>query len=311
MNSFDANPSEVLSHHVLSAGCIWSATDWSCAYDCVIMSIFYAFLFFDNANKQKWTNNSRLTNLLTPSFQQLMASEENMMSSFLFNNVRDQLRDYLSHCDPIQFQRRGMVGASIEPIFGFLSTTESTQLCITCSPSPLINEYLPCLFFTSLWTTWSQECSKTETNSEATTQEWLDLAILAKQMKFHASSPSSHNPSSANVCKNCRIYIKDPPPLLTFETAPDTVPNHLPCPSIILSTTTDTIEYKLRSIIYYGQYHFSARLFDNSQNIWAYDGQKNNGAPLPDNTCHMSSHLNLTQMTTLQGRNAHFYVYSL
>ena len=165
MNSFDANPSGVLSHHVLSAGCIWSATDWSCAYDCVIMSIFYAFLFFDNANKQKWTNNSHLTNLLSPSFQQLMASEENMMSSFLFNNVRDQLHDYLSHCDPIQFQRRGTVGASIKPIFGFLSTTESTQLlsttestqllsttestqlCITCSPSsPLINKYLPCLF---------------------------------------------------------------------------------------------------------------------------------------------------------------------
>ena len=128
-------------------------------------------------------------------------------------------------------------------------------------------------------TTWSQECSESETSSDATTQEWLDLGILAKQKKIHVSSPSSHTQNFANVCEDCRIYVKDPPPLLTFETAPDTVPNHLPSPFITLSTKTNTIEYKLHSIIYYSQFHFSARLFDDSQNIWPYNSQKNNGIP--------------------------------
>ena len=77
--SYDESP--------LSAGCVWSSTNWSCTYDCVIMSIVYSFLFFNDDVKLKWSHQTPLTSLLTPLILRLISSHENIMSFNSFNHV--------------------------------------------------------------------------------------------------------------------------------------------------------------------------------------------------------------------------------
>ena len=50
----------------LTAGCTWCINNWSCAYDCVIMSIFYAFLLFDDNTKLAWCQQTTLSTIVTP-----------------------------------------------------------------------------------------------------------------------------------------------------------------------------------------------------------------------------------------------------
>ena len=70
-----------------------------------------------------------------------------------------------------------------------------------------------------------------------------------------------------------------------------------------------TLAYNLRAIVYYGQFHFTERLFDPLQGIWAYDGQKNNGFPRPEYTWTDCSDLH--KLTISEGRSAHIYIYGL
>lgn len=71
----------------LSVGCVWLTSNWSCAYDCIVMSIVYAFLFFNDNDKLKWSHQTPLTSLLTPLILHLISSQENIMSSNSFNHV--------------------------------------------------------------------------------------------------------------------------------------------------------------------------------------------------------------------------------
>jgi hypothetical protein len=91
--------------NTISAGCTWSTTNWSCAYDCAVMSIFYAYLTFTNTVKLLWSEETPLTNILNPLFQELTSSRKNMMSTTSFNIVRDHVRDYLSNCNTVIFPR--------------------------------------------------------------------------------------------------------------------------------------------------------------------------------------------------------------
>ena len=236
MNSIPLSPSH--DESPLFTGCVWSSTNWSCTYDCVMMSIVYAFLFFNDDVKVKWSHQTPLTSLLTPLILRLISLHENIMSFDSFNHVRDKLHDYLSLSDPIHFQRFGTVGAPVQEIFEFLKTDHSYRLSLTCncststSAQPLTTtstNSIPTILFSSLWTSWIQEMDElpTHPSTYVTTQDWIDLMIRIKQKKHQASSTSTSN-SCPNIPTTCDVYINDPPPLLVFEIAPDTIPNHMP-----------------------------------------------------------------------------------
>src|SRR6266481_7027172 len=57
----------------LSGGCTWSESDWSCAYDSVLMSVFYAYLSFDDMQKQRWSQQTAINSALAQSFCCLMS----------------------------------------------------------------------------------------------------------------------------------------------------------------------------------------------------------------------------------------------
>lgn len=303
----------------ISGGCTWNNENWSCAYDSVIMSLFYAFLSFDDITKTDWYQQNNLTNKLAILFQQLITSESdgNIMSSTSFNYIRDQLRDYLSNHDAHHFPRYGPLGAPVDRIFDYLKMSETTtlslyQFCssiIPCSSAVIIplNEYIPPIFYTTLWNTYS---GSTPSPNIATTQEWIDLAFQAKAMNYNQCL-ILHSSNCETLSNTSHICMNNTPPFLTFEIMPNTIPVHIPNKSIrIRSSTIDkTNTYTLRAIIYHGQYHFTVRLFDKNNNIWIYDGQKNEGFPTFDSS--LQNHTNLHFLTSLDERSANTYLYSL
>ena len=306
--------SQISPNEAFTGGCVWSSLDWSCAYDCVVMSTFYAYLSFNDTVRAKWRAQTNLTNIIAPFFDNLTASSNNIIRPHHFNIVRDQLRDYLSETDQIHFPRNGPVGAPAELIFDHLRNLEQTKLCISyyCSSCSIISnkftitttDYIPALFFSELWMTSSEKLSSKFHPPNATIQNWLDLDLRVKQ-KNH--SPTTHN----TVCNPClfvtHIYVDKPSPLLKFEITPGTVPIPIPSRTISLQTFDSSITYNLRAIIYLGNFHFTARLF-HAEDIWIYDGQKNDGYPSQKRS--WSSISNLHDLTTLELRDAHIYVYS-
>ena len=278
---------QVLPNEALTSGCEWSSIDWSCAYDCVLMSIFYAYLSFNDRDivKTRWREQTNLTNILAPFLEHLTTSSINIMCSQNFNIVRDRLRDYLSEIEQLHFPRHGPVGAPAERIFDHLINFEHTKLCISyyCPSCTTVSnkftltttEYIPTLFFSGLWTTSSQKLSSQFHPPNASIQTWIDLDLCSKKKNY---SLPTHN----TICNPCffvtNIYVGKPPPLLKFEITPGTLPIPIPCKTISLHTFDSTINYNLCAIIYLGNFHFTARLFHN-EHIWTYDGQKNNGFP--------------------------------
>jgi hypothetical protein len=307
----------VVENRKLSAGCTWSQTNWSCAYDVILMSVFYAYLAFNNNTKIKWSEETILSCSLALSFQEISSSNNLLMSSSTFNTIRDRLRDYLSNLDANHFPRHGAIGAPAELILHYLTQTDKNTLyasshCSSCFLSPIltqINDCMPSIFFSTLWTNWCDIINQNFQPQTATTQKWIDLAFEAK--KINTIFPSiSHSTNCTNFSNSHEIYMNNVPSLLFFETAPDTIPIHILCMKLNIKTCTlniSTSQYILRAIIYNGSFHFTARLFDPHQNVWTYDSQKNDGFPSPESI----SNEELQNFLTLDGRSAHIYIYSL
>ena len=231
------------------------------------------------------------------------------------------MRDYLSNSDSILFPRHGTLGAPAERILNYLTTFDSSKLSLNihCSSStpcvPTIttetNEHIPSIFFSNLWTSWSEQLHSNNYPQTANTQNWIDLCLTAKEKQINQSL-FQHSPTCFTPFRTSYTYIlENCSPLLTFEIAPNTIPLHVPNKKIYIKTSllNSTQEYNLRAIIYYGSYHFTTRLFDKENNIWIYDGQKNNGFPKFDGTLLDDSNLN--NLTSLEDRTGHIYIYAL
>ena len=298
----------------LTAGCTWCKNNWSCAYDCVIMSIFYAFLSFDDDTKRAWCQQTTLSTIITPFFYHLIESQTNIMCTENFNKVRDEMRNFLSHSDAANFPRFGAVGAPAQLIFDYLkpSTQSNIYLSASCtsqtctsSITPTICNNIPTLLLSSLWSHWSQSCNEFSTPEQATIQDWIDFFIRYLQS---TQNPVIHHNNCYDNRSSSHVYVDNPPPLLTFEVTPNTVPKIIPSQTITFQTQNSNTHYKLRAVIYHGNFHFTARLIQN-EIFWMYDSQKNNGHPIQEN---FPPNIDIFHaITTLQEQHAHIYIYSL
>jgi hypothetical protein len=74
------------------------------------------------------------------------------------------------------------------------------------------------------------------------------------------------------------------PPWIWFETKGDTAMS--PSPTILIKLPEQRLVYDLRSVIYLGGRHFTARIRDPLDDWWDYDGMQNLGAPRRDPIQH-------------------------
>ena len=64
-----------------------------------------------------------------------------------------------------------------------------------------------------------------------------------------------------------------------FEVWLQTIPKTLPSITVNLPPSYGNQSYKLSRIIYLGMNHYTYCFLDYHNNIWTYDGQKNDGKP--------------------------------
>jgi len=83
-----------------SAGCRWSAENWSCAYDSVFMTLFYVYCAVDTAQKEGWGVMSYPLGRLAEAYDTLLQGDINLFNRALFDKHWDKLRDWLNSVDP-------------------------------------------------------------------------------------------------------------------------------------------------------------------------------------------------------------------
>ena len=248
------------------------------------MSVFYAYLSFDDMQKQRWSQQIAINSALAQSFCCLMSSREKMMCSDGFNTVCDHLQNFLSHSESDIFTRYGAVSAPADRIFDHLKHRDSTRLSVQygcssstqCAPPIMvpINDHLPSIFYSSMWTTWCESTGTDHIPATASTQNWIDLGLRARLIE-HCSTPA--NAPCSGPCAISCVHIHNAPPLLVFEIVPGTLPSHIPIKVLNVACSHGVNRYSLRTIVYLGQFHFTTRLLDKQGGIWCYDGQKNGG----------------------------------
>jgi len=97
------------------------------------------------------------------------------------------------------------------------------------------------------------------------------------------------------------------PSTLSIECQPTHQGQVAPTPSLRLQSLAGKEDYTLRAIIYYGMFHFAARLIDSSlaagELHWQYDGRKFDGRPVKTTLSQPED------LLSLNGMPAYIYVY--
>jgi hypothetical protein len=305
---------------LLSAGCSWTAENWSCAYDSVFMSLYGVYATSSPQIRRDFISISALANSLVQSFEVLSLPLSHTTS--VFNHQRDNLRDSLSAVDPEMFRRVGQIGASVSAIIDIVFPSSTRQLIILpscprrCSFIQSFSESL-----SDNLNTFPSVMVPPEMRIGGGTQNSVHLDAYISDFITKASQNREHlmNFPNQTTCRECSstfsgasaVFLK-PPPLLFFEVPAEaglSVCSVLPSPYIKVPSLHCQVSYRLAAVIYLGGYHFTCRLVMNDYAIWKYDGQIDNGRPCPD--VHAPSFPQfLSEMLFLGTRKAHFYIYA-
>ena len=265
-----------------------------------------------------WSNKSPCTNLLANLFDQL----QNIQSSSIMNNARDQFRDYLFSCNNDIFPRFGPRLVDITEIIRLIDLYNSEQMVVVCScttcdynvqiPIAMRITYIPT---PGLWASNAVNLGLCVNATYTTSETWVKILLK------HALSNIGDNEAAAIVhaCTmhqlHCNQTIQQTlcfesvlPPSWAIEINPELQPQTIPLLKLYLRTVQAEQWYHLRAIIYVGSQHFTARLFIGDT-IWNYDGAKNNGRPYFYMKIVTSGEWNAEQLLQYDGRNMYLLIY--
>jgi len=311
-------PAFAQPHHtesISSSGCRWSSQNWSCAYDCVFMVLFYVYRGGSLAWCTSWRTLGHALYQLAMSFEALMASDINLHSSASFDCARDKMRDLLSENDPVRFARYGphftSVVSILENLFQGFSpgllyvngrgATDSNGLLYNCVE--VLSYTLPSLCSRLRWMQF--DCSS------ISLQGWINLFLqreCAKENGRRSLSSSLIPIEDSHAMEHTRVVLQSTPPMLYFEVVSTPTCTFLPSVELVLPTLNGCVTYNLRGILYFGDQHFTARLFLHGR-IWVYDGQINEGTPVLDD--HMFSLGSDGFLSRLSDHDAIVYLYCM
>lgn len=291
----------------LPYGCVWSAADWSCAYD----AFFMVFFFIHHSSGEFWTNSwstySPLAFVLHNYFSRL-SSEYTHGLQPQFDQYRDQIRDILSDQQPNIFPRHGPAAIDVSDIFEQLNWNSEhghmmsiQRTCSHCNQEfPPVSLHLPTTIHPAMLpcpTNHPVSTANTLTIQESI-NTMINTAVKDEYFNIHCAQCSSG-------LQNTEISLP-PSPYLHFDVPPDGSHSILPSHTLNFSNeNTGNNYYRLRGIIYHGNLHFTARLITMDHGTWSYDGQHNGGIPIKDTVKADDE----SELTTLQGRRAYIYVY--
>ena len=310
---------------LLSAGCSWTAENWSCAYDSVFMSLYCIYASSSSKFREDFRFISIFTDSLAQSFDVLCQPPHH--TTYAFNHKRNNLRDELSSFNPTLFRRFGQVGTSVSAIIDviFPRTTRKLIILPTC-PSCPSHRSLSTSFSSSEFDNAFPTViipPEININSDGQTSVFLDDYVS----NFIAKASENYQFNDKKNCQNCDSVLSvisatllGTPPLLFFEIPAETgssISSILPSSQINLPSLylNRQVSYRLAAIIYLGQYHFTCRLITDDHAIWLHDGQIDYGRPYADIPDHNPSESStqshfLSNILVLNNRKAHIFIYA-
>lgn len=295
-------------------GCQWSSVNWSCAYDSIFMGFFGMFAQQDISWRTEWALLNEYTMHLGSCFNTLLNGGASPTSAMM-NYERDKWRDFLYSKDAVSFPRTGCVMVIMSEMSSLLQTRvlpNEQSISFFCEhPECIETEFNVDLQAMSLCSTpvWSLNASAVglpQVCLAATAQEWYSILMQETSRLFcHHSShwrhcvQHGHNPTAG--LKRERF-----PTTVVFEVYATVKPLFTPLIRISTTNRAGTLQsYRLCAVLYSGGGHFTASLVDGTS-VWSYDGAQNDGRPV-----HMGfiSKMDITCLRTLEGRDAHIYIY--
>ena len=282
------------------------------------MTLFYAYVDTTARRRLDWKHTTLpIATHLANDFDHVLQSSSIPCSSEHLHLSRNNMWDLLFSLDHNDFPRFGQIGTPIEHIYQVLALAQpqlktrfdcpNVLPCTTTLICPCI-QHLPSILSTNLWDL--LKTSHEQITDRVSIQIWVDLMLYSHQLNGFNRQLDCIDP-----CSGVRLgvpFISTPSPIIVFEIAPQTTP--LPVPTNMIHLPLDdagAYDYHLRGIVYYGGYHFTARLIDSNQSVWSYDGQLHGGLPQLDE-CLPSVHSmdDLSPLTTLGLRHQHLLIYS-
>jgi hypothetical protein len=284
------------------AGCKWSATDWSCAYDITFMILFSMYREATSQWSTSWSGENPIQRHLLSSFQTLLHPPTHH-SSLRFDQERDSFRDLLSLYDPRKFPRTGSQLALAEAILEYVCTDNERMLQKVDMADQSGATRAEVLTFTL-----PTYCGPLHRNEQERTCLSLDIWLQMWFERQNAKLNHSPTPAIDTQVRVWRTLLCSPPSFLYFSLAVRQELVIEPSVTFTLPCGTGKAVYKLAGIVYFGGLHFTARLFTNEGEL-EYDSQTNDGRPHISHPHQPNS--TPAHLTDLNGRPAHLYVYQL
>lgn len=242
------------------AGCQWDKDNWSCAYDTAIMAYYSIYRTSTSYWRSAWSSETSLGALLAHAFDYILDKSDREHNSQYFNTIREPYRDALTERDSSAFPRHGQVGADISEVM-----VKTSRNILTCSVICKV-------------------CGHQERHRH--------LLASARPSLSSAHCIKNIIPNTSHQCAQCENTSQhsirfETPATFTFVCEGNAQGAINPSPLIRLPNAGQYALYRLKSILYFGSYHFSARfkieLTEFQPNIvYRYDGRVCNGFAQPE-----------------------------
>lgn len=240
------------SEHILTTctindmpkGIIWSNN--SCGYDAIFVILYHIW----TENKHSWSNIWK--GYQNPSFQNVVEGFEKMdRDGVSFEYVRDEFRYYMQHTDNVLFKFGQYI--SLHDVLDLLCSTD-TVIRITYLECPNKHKRFQHSSTSMMWTA--------DTRQYTSIADWLT--------SVQSGSIEHQICSSCDLPITIKCRIRKIPEMFVFEfSRHDSLKIE---PQFTIKVHNEVHTFVLKGIIYFGNHHFTSRVFTLSNNIWFHDG---------------------------------------
>ena len=295
----DALATPIGSNRPLSeAGCVWSANDYSCAYDAVFMVSFSTYRSSSLLWQECWKAESAINKFLVEQFNRIFEGFASDLDFFAlsarFSECRDNFRDWMFAVDRVKFPRRGTRLASVSNILQYFTAQhnhsadlEHTRLCSNAACPPTI--------FTMAF---SAMCHASGDPHNAISVQ----SVVTQRIASLFGQPLI---SRCGGCSGRQVQSTWSMAALTWVWFEIFVNSHVsPSFTLTFDQFGEPRKFTLAAVVYFGGVHFTARWRDHLGVWWKCDGREHYGSPVID---VISTESDLLQC---DGRRMSFLIYS-
>jgi len=262
-------------------GLIWDETNYSCAYDSLILIIYHIWI------QQTMTWTDRLLEIDTDYLRVLVNGfAEVIQARTSLENTRDDLRHLLHEQHPQLFPM-GHNGASVgdlaSHIFGQSQSVSYVQsMCLHCQYKSG-ERVRPVTFMNAI-----------QSGFAGTASDWMTQRTYTTR----------YCPSCGEQLVHIYNYVNIPS-ILIFEHAHEydlNIQQH-----ITLTVAKQETNFSLRGMIYFGGYHFTSHVISSEGNVWYNDGMITGRRCIQQGKVETLTNEN---MRNCQGRHLRYSIYA-